>query len=416
MKIKSFSPESLMMSYGYDTSEHRGSVKCPLFQTSTFAFKDAEAGKSFFELAYGLRDKEAGEVPGMIYSRLNNPNLELAEKRVAIWENAEDAAFFSSGMAAITTLMFTFLKPGGLLLYASPVYGGTDHFINHVLPLFKIDFVKFKANDTFDNIIDKVNNQFPGRIPSLIFTEIPGNPTNSLIDISMCSAIAEYYGGLGHRPIVSVDNTFLGPVFQKPLNYGADISLYSATKFIGGHSDVIAGACVGNAENIGMLKGMRTFMGCMLDPHSAWLILRSLETLKIRMEHQAISAQKIAEFLDGHRMVEKIHYLGFLQSNDPQKIIFDRQCTSPGSVISFEIKGGQCEAFRFLNNLKLFKLAVSLGSTESLAEHPATMTHVDVSLDDRKTLGITENLVRLSIGLEGANDLINDIDNAFEVC
>lgn len=410
---KEFLPESRMMSHGFHAADHQGAVKCPLFQNSTFAFKTAEDGKAFFELAYGLRQPRPGEEPGMIYSRVNNPNLELVEKRLALWDKGEAAAFFSSGMAAISTLVFTFLKPGDMLLYGAPVYGGTDHFFNHVVPAFQIQVVKFQAGESMEAIMGRVEKEGQGKIPGLIYTEIPGNPTISLVDIAMCRRMADLYGQKGTRPVLSVDNTFLGPVFQHPLQHGADLSLYSATKFIGGHSDIIAGACVGRADLIGQLKAMRTFLGCMLDPHSSWLVSRSLETLKIRMEQQARTAQKVAEYLAQHPAVEKIHYLGFLKESDPQKAVFEKQCLSAGSMLSFEIKGGEKEAFAFLNNLKLFKLAVSLGSTESLAEHPATMTHVDVSAEDRQLLGINEKLIRLSIGLEDAGDLIAVIKEAF---
>ena len=413
MDYKDFSPESLMMSYGYNPSEHQGSVKCPLFQTSTFAFKTAEEGKAFFEVAYGLREKRPDETIGMIYSRLNNPTLDLAEKRLAVWDGGEEALFFSSGMGAISTVVFTFLKPGDLLLYSSPVYGGTDHFFNHVLPHFGIEAVKFYAGDNFEAIIEKVKTAH-GKRPGLIYTEVPGNPTNTLIDIEMCAKLADYFKTEDRKPPVVVDNTFLGPVFQHPLKHGADISLYSATKFIGGHSDIVAGACVGNTRLITEVRTMRSFMGSMLDPHSSWLVLRSLETLKIRMEQQAVSTREIACYLKQHPLVEKIYYLGFLEDSDSAKEIFERQCLSAGSMISFEIRGGEKEAFLFLNNLKLFKLAVSLGSTESLAEHPATMTHIDVSPKEKKLLGINEKLVRLSIGLENADDLIKAIEKAFE--
>ena len=413
MEYKDFSPESLMMSYGYNPSEHQGSVKCPLFQTSTFAFKTAEEGKAFFEVAYGLREKRPDETIGMIYSRLNNPTLDLAEKRLAVWDRGEEALFFLSGMGAISTVVFTFLKPGDVLLYSSPVYGGTDHFFNHVLPNFGIEVVKFYAGDNFESIIEKVKNIAPEKRPGLIYAEVPGNPTNTLIDIEMCAKLADFYKTGKTKPPVVVDNTFLGPVFQNPLKHGADISLYSATKFIGGHSDIVAGACVGSARLITEIRTMRSFMGSMLDPHSSWLVLRSLETLKIRMERQAISTRKIADYLKQHNLVEKIHYLDFLDDSDSAKEIFKKQCLSAGSVISFEIRGGEKEAFLFLNNLKLFKLAVSLGSTESLAEHPATMTHVDVAPEEKKLLGINEKLVRLSIGLENADDLIKAIEEAF---
>lgn len=408
-------PESEMLSLGYRPEMHLGAVKCPLFMTSTFSFKTAEEGKSFFELAYGLRDKKPGEEMGMIYSRVDNPNLQLAEKRLAVWDEGEDAAFFSSGMAAISTMLLTFLKPGDLLVYGSPVYGGTDHFINHVLPDFGVHVFNFTAEDGLADIKNRLAKAYPNLQPAFIFTEIPGNPTNSLIDIEMCGRLAADLTREGRKPLLAVDNTFLGPVFQHPLQWGADISLYSATKFIGGHSDLLAGACVGGADLMAKIKGMRTFLGSMLDPHSCWLILRSMETLKIRMERQALSAKKVALFLKSHPLIEKIYYLGFLAEDDPQKAIFDKQCLSPGSMISFEVRGGEQAAFTFLNHLKHFKLAVSLGSTESLAEHPASMTHVDVLASDRQLLGITDGLVRLSIGVEEPADLIADIDHALSV-
>jgi len=408
-------PESLMMSHAYDAHEHQGAVKCPVYQTSTFAFKNCKEGKAYFELAYGLRDKKEGEEMGMIYSRLNHPNMDILEKRLALWDEAEAGAFFSSGMAAISTTILTFVKPGDVLLFSSPVYGGTDHFIHHVLPQFNIGVVGFVKGENEDVIIDRVENMYPGRKPAMIYVETPGNPTNSIIDIEMVSRVAKYFSTEDKKCVCAVDNTFLGPVFQHPLQFGADIVVYSATKFIGGHSDVIAGACTGSASLIAQIKGMRTFFGSQLDPNSSWLLQRSLETIKVRMEAQAKSALLIANYLKDHPMVEKMHYLGFLEEGSDMKRIFDHQCLSSGSMIAFDIVGGEKEAFMFLDNLKLFKLAVSLGSTESLAEHPATMTHVDVSPEDRIKLGISPSLVRLSIGLEDPQDLIDQIANAFEV-
>ncbi len=412
---KQMKPESLMMSHAYDAHEHQGAVKCPIYQTSTFAFESCEEGKAFFELAYGLREKQEGEEMGMIYSRLNHPNMDILEKRLALWDEAETAAFFSSGMAAISTTILSFVKPGDVLLFSSPVYGGTDHFIHHVLPQFNIGVVGFVKGENEDVIIERVEKAYPGKKPAMVYVETPGNPTNSIIDIEMVSRIAKYFSTKDKKCVFAVDNTFLGPVFQHPLHFGADLVVYSATKFIGGHSDVIAGAITGSAELVGQVKGMRTFFGSQLDPNSSWLLQRSLETIKVRMEAQAKSARIIAEYLKEHPMVEKIHYLGMLEEGSEMKHIFDKQCLSSGSMIAFDIVGGEKEAFLFLNNLKLFKLAVSLGSTESLAEHPATMTHVDVSPEDRMKLGISPSLVRLSIGLEDPQDLIEQIRNAFEV-
>nr|WP_321450517.1 cystathionine gamma-synthase family protein [uncultured Carboxylicivirga sp.] len=415
MKKGKLYPESLMMSLGYDAHKHQSAAKCPIYQTSTFVFNNCEEGKAFFELAYGLRDKQEGEEMGMIYSRLDHPNMNILEKRLAAWDGAESGAFFSSGMAAISTTILTFVKPGDVLLFSSPVYGGTDHFIHHVLPQFDIGIVGFVKGEKEEIIIDRVEKAFPGKRPAMIYVETPGNPTNSLIDIEMISRVSKYFSSSDSKCICAVDNTFLGPVFQHPIQFGADLVIYSATKFIGGHSDVVAGACVGARNLISRIKGMRTFFGSQLDPNSSWLLQRSLETVKIRMEAQAKSAQKIANYLKNHPLVEKIHYLGSLENDSDLKEIFDKQCLSAGSMIAFEITGGEKEAFLFLNSLKLFKLAVSLGSTESLAEHPATMTHVDVSPEDRLKLGISPSLVRLSIGLENPQDLIDQIENAFEV-
>lgn len=408
-------PESLMMSHAYNAHDHQGAVKCPIYQTSTFAFNNCEEGKAYFELAYGLREANEGEEMGMIYSRLNHPNMDILEKRLALWDEAEAGAFFSSGMAAISTSILTFVKPGEVLLFSHPVYGGTDHFIHHVLPQFNIGAVGFVKGEAEDVIIERVEKKYPGRKPSMVYVETPGNPTNSIIDIEMVSRIAKYFSTNDKKCVLAVDNTFLGPVFQHPLEFGADIVVYSATKFIGGHSDVIAGACTGSAELIGQIKGMRTFFGSQLDPNSSWLLQRSLETIKVRMEAQAKGAETIAKYLNDHPMVDKMHYLGYLDEGSEMKAIFDKQCLSAGSMIAFDIVGGEKEAFMFLDNLKLFKLAVSLGSTESLAEHPATMTHVDVSAEDRAKLGISPSLVRLSIGLEDPQDLIEQIANAFEV-
>ncbi len=414
MSKSHFSPESQMMSHGYQAYEHCGSVKAPLFQTSTFAFKTASEGKAFFELAYGLREPKTGEELGMIYSRVNNPTLETAEKRLALWDKGEEAALFASGMAAISTTMFTFLRPGDLLLFGSPVYGGTDHFIHHILPQFGVKTVMFTAEDSRADIVKRVETQFPGEKPVFIYVETPGNPTNSIIDIEMCASLSEHFSISGRNCILAVDNTFLGPVFQHPLEFGAHLVIYSATKFIGGHSDLVAGACVGSHHLIATIKGTRTFMGSMLDPHSSWLIMRSLETLKVRMEQQVKGAACVAEFLKSHPKVKAMHYLGFLEDSGEQRRIFEKQCLAAGSMVAFEVKGGEAEAFRFLDNLSLFKLAVSLGSTESLAEHPATMTHVDVSPEDRQKLGITPALVRLSIGLEDPDDLIEVVRHALD--
>ncbi len=412
---RKFRPETLMMSYGYDPELSEGAVKCPIFQTSTFAFKSAEEGKAFFEIAYGLRKKEPQEELGLIYSRLNNPDLEILENRLTLWDEAEECAVFESGMSAISTTLLEFLSPGDVLLYSSPVYGGTDYFIKNILTRFGIEVVEFKSGMRIEEVMKDIDNTGKEDKLKMIFVETPGNPTNALIDLDSCRKIADKYSTDKNKVLITVDNTYLGPLWQHPLKLGADIVVYSATKYIGGHSDVIAGAVLSSNEIMLRIKGLRTFLGNMAGPWTGWLLMRSLETLKSRMETQVINAQKVASYLQNHSKVEKVYYLGLITPEDGvQYEIYQRQCLSPGAMISFDVKGGEKEAFIFLNSLKIMKLAVSLGGTESLAEHPATMTHSDVDVDERNSLSITEKLIRLSIGVEHPDDLIWDIEQALE--
>ncbi|MEO9872407.1 cystathionine gamma-synthase family protein [Ekhidna sp.] len=407
--MKNLSPESLMMSYGFKPSLSEGAIKPPIFQTSTFVFESAEDGKAFFEQAYGLREKEDEEELGLIYSRLNNPDLEILENRLCLWDQAEEAAVFESGMGAITTALLQFLEPGDLLLHSNPIYGGTDHFVKHVLPKFGINVIGFDPGQTQEEIEQIIINS--GHSLKMIYVETPANPTNHLVDLQICRSIAEKFTK-NKRPIIAVDNTYMGPIWQHPLEHGADLVLYSATKYIGGHSDVIAGACLGSKELIAQVKGMRTFLGNMAGPWTGWLLLRSLETLKIRMERQAENAAYVFNALINHPKVKTIHYLGALKEGTKQHEIFKRQFSSAGAMLSFILEGGEKESFQFLNNLKLIKLAVSLGSTESLAQHPASMTHAGVDPEEKLKYGITNNLVRISVGVENPKDLVWDIEEA----
>ncbi len=414
MKATSLSPESLMMSYGYKPELSEGAIKCPIFQTSTFVFKTAEDGKAFFEVAYGMREKKVNEEMGLIYSRINNPDLEILEDRLTLWDKAEACAVFESGMSAISTVLFEFLQPGDVLLYSSPIYGGTHHFIHHILNRFGIKAIPFKIGQSKDDIIQLLIHEGVSDKLALVYVETPANPTNDLVDIQMCSAIAAAFTKNGKKIPVVVDNTYMGPVWQHPLQCGADIVVYSATKYIGGHSDVIAGAVLGNAEAIKRVKTLRTFLGNMCSPHTGWLLLRSLETLKVRMDQMTKNADAVADWLSTHALLDRIYYPGLLKTTDPQYVIYKKQCLANGAMLSFDIKGGEAEAFIFLNNLKLIKLAVSLGGTESLAEHPYSMTHVDIPQEEKIYLNITEKMIRLSIGLENHKDIIWDIDQALE--
>ena len=408
-------PETLMMSYGYDPQFSEGSVKCPVFQTSTFAFRTAEDGKAFFELAYGLREKRPAEEPGLIYSRVNNPDLEILEDRLGLWDDAESGLVFSSGMAAISTTMFSVLRPGDVLLASAPVYGGTEFLIENILPQFGIRRVWFgsgRLEPTLEEAVEAATAL--GRI-GMIYLETPANPTNGLVDIARCAEIARGLADAkGRRPLVAVDNTFLGPLWQRPLQHGADFVVYSLTKYVGGHSDLIAGACLGTEEAIAPVRGMRTILGTISDPHTCWLLMRSLETMKLRMTSAMKNARYVAEFLADHPKVKCVQYLGFLAPGDPQFELYQRQCHSPGSTFSFEIHGGEAEAFRLLNKLQVVKLAVSLGGTESLMEHPATMTHSDIPPDRQAEMGITPAMVRISVGVEHPSDVIADLAQALD--
>lgn len=406
-------PESLMMSYGYKPELSEGAVKCPIFQTSTFVFKTAEEGKAFFEVAYGIREKQESEELGLIYSRLNNPDLEILENRLTLWDGAEDCAVFESGMSSITTVLMEFLNPGDVLIYSQPVYGGTSHFIEQILTRFGIQVIDFDASDDSESIINRVKAEGAIDKVAMVYVETPANPTNSLIDLKMCKELAMQFSSEERQTLVAVDNTYMGPLWQHPLRHGADLILYSATKYIGGHSDVIAGACLGSKELMTRVKGMRTFLGNMAGPWTGWLLMRSLETLKARMNIQEFNATRVAEFLKNHPKVEKVYYLGMIEDESQQRI-FNEQCEGTGAMVSFDIVGGEKEAFQFLNHLKLMKLAVSLGSTESLAEHPATMTHAGVSPEDREKYNISPNLIRLSIGVEHEKDIIWDLNQALE--
>ncbi len=409
-------PESLMMGYGYRPDWSQGALKSPIFQTSTFVFETAEEGKAFFEVAYGLREAAPAENLGLIYSRLNNPDLEILEDRLALWEDCAACAVFQSGMAAIATTLLTFLRPGDAVVHSEPLYGGTHYLLHQVLADLGVGRTSFPAGCNAAELEEALRRGAAmGRL-RVVFLETPANPTNRMVDITRVCELAREVTGTDadERALVLVDNTFLGPLFQHPLQHGADLVLYSLTKYVGGHSDLIAGACLGPADLMRQVRGTRTFLGSMAGPWTGWLLMRSLETLKLRMTAQMKNARYVADFLAEHPKVERVHYLGHLEEGDAQFDVYGRQCLAAGGMISFEVQGGEGEAFRFLNALSLVRLAVSLGGTESLAEHPATMTHADVEPEEQRRMGITPAMVRLSIGVENPQDLIADLQQALE--
>jgi methionine-gamma-lyase len=406
-------PETLMLNYGYDPQLSEGAVKPPVFLTSTFVFKTAEDGKDFFDYVAGRREPPEGMGAGLVYSRFNHPNSEIVEDRLAVYERAESCALFSSGMSAIATTILAFARPGDVILHSQPLYGGTETLLAKTLAGFSISAVGFA--DGIDEAVVKraaADAMRKGRV-AMILIETPANPTNGLVDIAMVRRIADNIDkAQGSAPIVACDNTLLGPVFQRPIEHGADLSLYSLTKYVGGHSDLIAGAVLGSKAVMKDIKALRGAIGTQLDPHSCWMLGRSLETLSLRMEKADQNARLVADYLRDHDKVERVHYLAHHDEASPAGRLFARQCLGAGSTFSFDIAGGQAAAERFLNSLQIFKLAVSLGGTESLASLPATMTHSGVPVEIRQKIGVLESTIRLSIGIEHPSDLIADIAQA----
>lgn len=402
-------PATMMMGYGYDPALSEGALKPPIFLTSTFAFESAAAGKRHFEGVTGLRP---GGAEGLVYSRFNGPNQEICEDRLALWEEAEDALLFSSGMSAIATTLLALVEPGDVIVHSAPLYAATESLIGHILGRFGIQWVDFPAGADAAEIgaaIDRAAGL--GRV-ALLYLESPANPTNVLVDLEAVAAQRDArFMGQAHVPPIAIDNTFLGPLWHHPLAHGADLVIYSLTKYAGGHSDLVAGGVLGGDALINRIRLMRNTIGTILDPHSAWMLLRSLETLELRMSRAGENAAKVCAWLRDQPQVEKIVYLGFPESARQQDI-YARHCTGAGSTFSLYLKGGEAEAFAFLDALQIAKLAVSLGGTETLASHPAAMTHLSVPAARKAALDISDNMVRISIGCEDADDLIADFAQA----
>jgi len=408
-------PETQMLNYGYDPELSEGAVKPPVFLTSTFVFRTAEDGRDFFDYVSGRKEPPEGRGAGLVYSRFNHPNSEIVEDRLAVYERTESCALFSSGMSAIATTLLAFVRPGDAVLHSQPLYGGSETLLGRTFRDLGVAAVGFADGVSEASVTAAAEAAMQKGRVSVILVETPANPTNSLVDIPMIRRIAETIGERqGHRPVVACDNTLLGPVYQRPIEHGADISLYSLTKYVGGHSDLIAGAALGGKAIMKPVKALRGAIGTQLDPHSCWMLGRSLETLQIRMERANGNAAAVAEFLRGHPKVEGIHYLPFNDPGSATARVFAAQCSGAGSTFSFDIRGGQPASFRFLNALKIFKLAVSLGGTESLASHPATMTHSGIPADVRERIGVLESTIRLSIGIEHPDDLIADLTLALD--
>ena len=407
-------PETQMLNYGYDPALSEGAVKPPVFLTSTFVFTSAEEGRDFFDYVSGRKVAPAGQESGLVYSRFNHPNSEIVEDRLSVYEGAEACVLFGSGMAAITTSLLAYLRPGDGVLHSQPLYGGTETLLGNTLSGFGI------ASVGFTNGVDRASIEAAADIAQaqgkvrVILIETPANPTNGIVDIALIRQVAEAIGETqgGERPLILCDNTLLGPIFQRPLAHGADIALYSLTKYVGGHSDLIAGAALGARELMRPVRALRSAIGTQLDANSCWMLGRSLETLALRMERANANAAAICAWLRDHPKVTAVHYLPFSEPDSPTCRTYHAQCTGAGSTFSFDIAGGEPAAFRFLNALRIVKLAVSLGGTESLASHPATTTHSGVAADVRERIGVLSSTIRLSIGIEHVDDLIADLELA----
>ena len=405
-------PETLTIGFGYDPATALGSAKPPLYMTSTFVYESAQQAKDIHRAFF---DGAAGSDAGYIYSRLNHPNLAMIERRLAALDHAEDSAVFASGMAAISGLMLCLLSPGDTLLFNRPTYSGTDWMLHEHLP--RLDIRAFGFGDALDeaSIGAAAEAALAAGPVGLIMLETPANPTGVIADVALAVRTADAIGARqGRRPVVSVDNTFLGPFLQSPLDLGADLCITSLTKYCAGHSDLLAGGISGARTLIDGLKRQRTFFGSALNAHDCWLLLRSFETLHLRTERACENARSLAQFLIEHPKVASVGYLGFLQARGPGRAVFERQCRGAGSTFSFEIKGGEAECFRFLDALKVLRMAVSLGGAETLICHSATTTHYSVPVERRREAGIGEGTLRLSVGLEHVDDLIADLRQALE--
>lgn len=389
MKNKGFATK--VIHGGYQKNEV-GALATPIYQTSTFIFDSAEQGGKRFAL----------EEEGYIYTRLGNPTNTQLEVKVAMLENGEACMSMASGMGAISSCLWTILKAGDHLIAAEALYGCTFAYLNHGLTRFGVEVTFVDTTDP-ENVRKAMKDN-----TRVVYLETPANPTLGIADIKAISEIAHS----NEDCMVVVDNTFCTPYIQRPLELGADVVVHSATKYLNGHGDVIAGFVIGKKTFIDDVRlfGVKDMTGASLSPFDAFLINRGIKTLEIRMDKHCQNAAKVARFLEDHKMVERVYYPGL--ESFPQYELAKRQMKLPGAIISFEIKGGIEEGKRVMNNMKLAKVAVSLGDTETLIQHPASMTHSPYSQEERQACGISDGLIRLSVGLETAEDIIEDLNQA----
>ncbi len=401
-------PPTAVLIRGYDPRLSVGSARPAVFRSSTYVFSSPESAERAFDIALGKTHPADQESVDLIYARLSHPNAEILEDQIVPLEpGAVAAAVFNSGMAAISTLFLTFCPPGSSFVYTTPLYGGSHHFIHQILEPFGVHAIPVLAGDTA-GLVSAIKRTKSLR---LVFMETPANPTLVMSDIDAATAAAKQHED---SPLVVVDNTFMGPTFQHPISHGSDLVVYSATKFLSGLSDLIAGIVLGrDPDLIAALRGTRAILGNILQADECWMLNGRLSTVTLRMNRQSKNAQRIAENLATHEKIRKIHYPTLF--SDPEQIrIRTAQCRFPGSIFSFELKGGKKAAFDFLRRLTIARNAVSLGGVESLVCHPASTTHSEMTDADRKALGVNDSLVRISVGVEDWRDLLHDFRKALD--
>ncbi|HKY36344.1 MAG TPA: PLP-dependent transferase [Polyangiaceae bacterium] len=402
-------PPTAVLTRGFDPRLSVGSARPAVFRSSTYVFSTPEAAERAFAIALGRSKPVDGENVDLIYSRLSHPNAEILEDQlVPLEKGAEEAAVFNSGMAAISTVFLLLCPVGSAFVYTTPIYGGTQHLIHQFLEPLGLRAIPVPAGDSA--ALARAIAETPEL--KLVFLETPANPTLTMTDIEAAAKQAKKRSGV--RPLVVVDNTFLGPVFQQPLPLGADLSVYSATKYLAGQSDILAGVVMGkHATLIASLRGMRAILGNILQPDECWILDSRLPTVELRMTRQSKNAARIVPQLAEHPAVQAAYYPALFK--DPEQVrIRDRQSRYPGAVFSLDLKGGRRAAFDFLRRLRIARNAVSLGGVETLACHPRTTTHSEMSPQELERYGIGEGLVRISIGVEDHRDLLRDFQEGLD--
>lgn len=401
-------PRTAVLTRGFDPTLSVGSARPAVFRSSTYVFSSPEAAERAFNVVSGREPRREHEQIELIYSRFNHPNAEILEDQIVPLETgARGAVVFTSGMAAIMTAMLTVARPGSTIVYTVPVYGGTQHLIHDVLEPLGIHGIAVPAGRShqLDQAIRNADNI------SAVFVETPANPTMIMTDIRSAVASAAHKP---ERPIVMVDNTFMGPTFQHPFTLGADMVLYSATKYLSGFSDMIAGVALAKDEQLlQKLRAKRGVFGNILPPDECWILDSRLPTVGLRMNRQSKNAQRLAERLVSHPKVKKVYYPSLFEDAEQIRIRMG-QCDYPGGLFSIDLRGGKAAAFDFLRKLRIARNAVSLGGVETLACHPKTTTHSGLSIDEMEVAGIGDGLVRVSVGIEDWRDLAADFEQALE--